>query len=1341
MDNLANRVIKGYEMRERVGTGGFGAVYRAYQTSVGREVAVKVILPEHANHPDFIRRFEVEAQLIARIEHPHIVPLYDYWRDPEGAFLVMRWLPTSLRVAINRGSWSAEAAARLLEQISAALSVAHREGVIHRDIKPDNILLDEDDNAYLADFGIAKDLSASGTTQEGMLVGSPAYITPEQIKGELVTSRADIYSLGLVLYEILVSEKPYPEAKTPAELLNCHLNIPLPLLQARRPNLPAALNEVLQTATAKEPGHRYAHALRFAAAFRAALPNIQRELAQPLVEPLTERELDILRLMVGGLSNAEIAQRLYLSAGTVKWYVQQIYTKLDAHSRHQAIQRAQQLNLLEDEMAQATAVPSSIERVPLKRVSTAPPASELINPYKGLRAFQESDAADFFGCAVLTEQLLGRLADGSRFLVVVGPSGSGKSSVVRAGLIPALRRGGLLNSKHWFITEMLPGTHPLEELEAALLRIASSAQSGLLSQLSEDRRGLVRAVKRLLPADSATELVLVIDQFEELFTLLEDETIRTHFIDNLLSAANDPRSRIRIVLTLRADFYDRPLLYSHLAELVRSYTEVVVPLTTEELERAIAGPAERIGLTLEPGLVATMINDGGEQPRTLPLLQYALTELFERRQAVMLTLDAYRASGGISGALARRADELYDDLEPDGQAAARQLFLRLVTLGEGTEDTRRRVLQTELGFGIGSERIMDDVMNAFNQYRLLTFDRDPVTRGPTVEIAHEALIREWKRLREWLNESREDLRVQRRLMAAAAEWANSSQDASFLASGSRLTQFATLASQGDLALNDLEHAYIKASVTAREAQEKEAEARRERELTLARQAAESAQVAAKSQRQSANRLRYLVGALVLFLVIAAGLSVFAFGKQAEAVTVSNNLATQVAIQKLSNSRGLASQALSLVQNNGDPQLAMLLGLYGLQAADTQEAETAVTQAVQFSNAKHANDIEFTVSVTSRSKINSVYSPDNQYFLTGNGYIGPGVLGHDPLVRLWDSRTGQLIRQYEGLTDTAMDVAFSPDGQYVAAASATKNVRVWNTLTAQIQQTLTTDNWSVSAVFSPDGRYVLTGGSDGKAQLWDWRAGVSVRSFRNDDFATAIFSPDGRYILSSSGDLTVRLWDIASGQEIRRFTAVPDSFNHSVFSPDGRYVLSMGSPSGAESNVWLWDAQTAQGIRQFKNATAGAFSADSSHILVNNGNDLFVYDEQTGNQIDQFYSPVLPATLNISRDGQNILVGGANGKAAIIKTTHRSDSQFLSGHTALVIGVRTSPDGKYVSVPALTAPPGCGMRRPVRKCASSKVIGAQSTARAFHRTASTCGPAEMIIRLAFGMSKLGRNFIN
>ncbi len=246
---------------------------------------------------------------------------------------------------------------------------------------------------------------------------------------------------------------------------------------------------------------------------------------------------------------------------------------------------------------------------------------------------------------------------------------------------------------------MTPGPHPIEELEAALLRIAVNPPPTLLAQLQEDERGLLRAVKRILPEDShntRTELLLVIDQFEELFTLVEDETIRTHFLDSLRVAVTEPHSRLRVVITLRADFYDRPLLYPGFGDLLRQRMETILPLSPEELEQAIAGPAERVGASLEPGLVPLIITDVQEQPGTLPLMQYALTELFEQRQGRLLTIDAYQNSGGVLGALARRADELYEDLDDAGRAATRRLFLRLVTLGEGVEDTRRRVLRSEL---------------------------------------------------------------------------------------------------------------------------------------------------------------------------------------------------------------------------------------------------------------------------------------------------------------------------------------------------------------------------------------------------------------------------------------------------------------------------------------------------------------------------------------------------------------------------------------------------------------------------------------------------------------------
>src|SRR4051794_31573839 len=262
------------------------------------------------------------------------------------------------------------------------------------------------------------------------------------------------------------------------------------------------------------------------------------------------------------------------------------------------------------------------------------------NPYKGLRAFEESDAADFFGRKALVDDLVAQIRD-TRFLAVVGPSGSGKSSVVRAGLVPALRAGALPGSDRWQVIEMFPGAYPLEELEAALLRVAKNPPASLLEQLeSDDDRGLIRAVNRILPADGR-ELLLVIDQLEEVFTLVPDEERRMRFLAVVERAATESQGRLRVVTTLRADFYDRPLLYSGFAELLRDYVEALVPLSPDEFEQVIIGPAKRADVSLEPGLLAEMVADITKEPGALPLLQYALTELYERREGPVLTRRAY----------------------------------------------------------------------------------------------------------------------------------------------------------------------------------------------------------------------------------------------------------------------------------------------------------------------------------------------------------------------------------------------------------------------------------------------------------------------------------------------------------------------------------------------------------------------------------------------------------------------------------------------------------------------------------------------------------------------------
>ena len=1048
MYEVSAQSIKGYELLDLIGEGAYGAVYRAHQPVVDREVAVKIILPQFANLPDFIRRFESEAQLVAQLEHLHIVPLFDYWRDPEGAYLVMRLmkggsLSDSLKEA---GPWEPNAAARLVDQIASALDAAHQQGVFHRDLKPANILLDEDGNAYLSDFGIAKELAAGAeATQTGGILGTPAYITPEQVQSQQVTPQTDIYALGVLLYELLVGEHPFPDT-SPAELVIKHLQEPLPYVREAHPKLPAAIDGVIQRATAKNPIERYSTASDLTEDYRRAL-------------------------------------------------------QLDSFV----------------------------------------PEDEIYNPYKGLRAFQESDADDFFGRETLTGQLLAHLAhpnDRNRFLAVVGPSGSGKSSVVKAGLVPALRKGALQGSEEWYIVETHPGAQPMKEMELALLSISADPGANLSELLKQDEYGLLNAARATLPKEDS-EMLLVIDQFEELFILVENEQERNFFLKILHTAVSEPNSCLRVVITLRADFYDRPLMHPEFGKLVEERTSVVLPLSPEELEQAIQRPAERAGAVLEKGLISVITADVADQPGALPLLQYALTELFERREGRMLTNEAYQDIGGVLGALGRRAEEVYGELDQGSKEAARQLFLRLVTLGEGAEDTRRRVLRIELESLISDQpSIINNVIDVFGAARLLSFDRDHITRGPTVEVAHEALLGEWRRLREWLDESRADIRMQRVLGNAATEWLESGQEASFLLRGSRLDQFEAWVITSDLALTQREKEYLDDSLAERRVRQA-VEAER-----LAREAA--------TERRSRNFLRGLVGVFAVAAIVAIGLTIFAFNQQGiaqdNALQADQNAATalaeanarstqQVIAEEEANARA-TQQAIA----EGEAEARAVAEVQALEERD--RAVVAEQDALVQASIGLASQalLELESSHPERSvPLAREALEDYPYTWQAERALGQSILNN----RL------KVILNHE---DTVWKAGWSADGTKILASSE-ETVRVWDALSGQelmrISESESLGSWS------PDEKSILVASDDIK--IWDAESGrekitLDMENINAESWMAVPkwnpWSPSGDRILMGFDDGMVRIWDAKTGKVSQTFAGPQGNVFQAFWSPNG-----------------------------------------------------------------------------------------------------------------------------------------------------------------------------------------------
>lgn len=1230
LDDAMQQDVKGYHLAERVGTGGFGTVFRATQDIVGREVAIKVILPQYANHPDFIRRFETEAQLVARLEHPFIVPLYDYWREPGNAYLVMRYLRGgSLHTLLEDGGRPLPESVNIVEQVASALTFAHRNGVVHRDLKPENILLDEDNNAYLTDFGIAKDLESTSahTPQEGAIIGSPMYLSPEQIRGDVITERADIYSLGLLTYELLSGERPFASKAMPALLLS-HLEDPMPFLSDQFEHIPLAVDMVLQRATAKLPVDRYATATAMAAGLRKALD--------------------------GDFPFAE-----------------------DGKEPTQAIHRTRDI----------LNVNTQISELP-----------EPVNPYKGLRPFQEADASDFFGRDSLIQVMLQNLGDSdtpkSNLMILVGPSGSGKSSAVKAGLIPALRHDALPNSSKWFFTEMVPGTHPMEELEAALLRVAVNPPDSLLTQLQEDERGLLRAVKRVLPSDDDIELLLYIDQFEELFTQTEDEQVRLRFLSTLAAVASQTRSRLRIVISLRADFYDRPLMYNEFGVLVRTCSRVVLPLSDEELRMAITGPAERVGVTVARELVAKIISDVRAQPGMLPLLQYALTELFEFRTGRVLELETYLERGGVQGALARRADDIYNSLDADAKEATRQVFLRLVTLGEGVDDTRRRALRSALE---SVSDVVEQVIMKFGNARLLTFDRDNDTREPTVEVAHEALIREWGRLREWLDGSREDLRMQRRLTNAARDWRNANEDPSYLATGFRLTQFEQWINNTNVSLTLQEALYFNASIEQRKAQEAAEAARMARE--------------AKLEERSRNILRVLF----IVAVVAAGVStVLAFNARSaqqraelrEEQNRSLNLATgaQLALADDDTDQAIIL-ALAAATQTDDPPTQVLRSLSeavlapGTRRVYPDQSGNITAVAFSFDGTRILSASDDSTLVLHDRRTGAVLLDIDRHdgAVTDVALDGRGSRalsgGADGRVLMWNLRDGSLAREFIGHSSPVNAVAFSPTADIVAAGAADGSIILWDTQSGEIVQRLEDGhNGAITDLgFAPDGDRIVTAGDDARMVSWFVATGERARVYlgHSGRINRISISADGSLIASAAAvDNAVFIWDFDNGTIRRRLVGHADQPWDVAFGPNNDRIVT----ASQDGSVRIWDGSTGEPIARYLGHNAGvtavAFSPDGLNILSGaQSGELRLWDIKSGAELVRFTDHNLPLyTVDYSPDGRLAVSGSWDTTLTVwdVQTnrTLRSFGQIGNtnpsfGHTDWIVEVDFNSDGSQV----------------------------------------------------------------
>jgi WD40 repeat protein len=1204
MSDLTGQTLGKYHILARLGRGGMADVYQAYQPRLDRYVALKVLHHHLAEEEDFVSRFEREPATIARLRHPSIVQVFDFDVEGELYYMVMELIAGPTLQAelearnLNNQPFALAEITQIFTALAGAIDYAHVRGMVHHDLKPGNIMFTREGEVVLTDFGLARVVGASHHTTSGSVYGTPAYMAPEQAQGERGDGRSDIYALGIILYEMVTGRLPF-EANTPFNLILQHANEPPPPPTTLNPDIPNVVEQVILKTLSKNPDQRYRNAGDLAQALRDAV----------------------------GLTAEAVLTAPPLAVVAPAPPLEEV----------------------------------SITPTPEPGRPVIPPAC----PYRGLYAFQEEDAPFFFGRELFTEQLVTAVHNQS-IVAVIGPSGSGKSSVVYAGLVAQLRE-----DKNWTIAAFRPGSQPFQALAAELIpllepdlgetdRLVQTRK--LATALSQRDVSLVEVIDRSLDKHSqAGRLLLVADQFEELYTLCSDPELRHRFLDMLLEVVDIQQFRrspsFTLVLTLRVDFLGQALSHRPFADALQDADVKLGPMTRQELGRAIANPARKQRVAFESGLVARILDDVGDEPGNLPLLEFALTALWERMVTGRLAHEAYEAIGRVEGALARYADEVFDGLAPAEQDAARRIFTQMVRPGEGTEDTRRLATRTEL-----SEPDWTLVQQLADA-RLVVTGQDPAGQE-TVEVVHEALIRGWGRLRQWMAEDRAFRVWQERLRAVLNQWQTSDQDEGALLRGVPLAEAENWLAEREADLSRAERGFVETSLAARRQREAAERAQQTRERAL--------------EQSALQRLRVIVAVLVAASIVGITLTLVIFNQsqtnrqiaeqaqvaeataeagQRAAVEAQTIAATERDQALINLSRQLGTLSQTFIDNQLD--LALLLSLEAYRIADSPEARGSLLAGLAF------NPHLATFLRGHTDGVRSVtWSPDGQLLASGI---------RDGSVMLWDATTGQPLGPLLiGHTDRVTSVAFSPDGQILATASGDKSILLWDVSTAQNADAGTTKPLNppltghtsevTSLAFSPDGQTLVSGSFDQTIILWDVATrqplGQPLTGHKGSVWSVA-FSPDGETLATAGEDKTIILWDIATGQPLDFPLVGHTAPVYSIaFSPDGQTLTS----AGRDRSIILWDVPNRQPLGPPLLGHRGsvrnvAFSpTDGGRTLISSGDDDTVI------------------IWNVS----TLLNPDPNQNEGTGSVASHPIWQPLSGHTDDVWSVVFSPDGNQIA---------------------------------------------------------------